>query len=397
VPSFRLACLAYLCSAVPSSILGLLWPSIRLSYHQPLAALGGLLALGVAASVLASAVTGRLLRRLPTGAVVALGAGLVGVALAVEALSPYLLLFAAGTALFGLGFGGLDAALNAYAAQHFGARQISWMHASYGVGATVGPVLATAMLSQALTWRWVYGLLAAPLVLLAVVLAATGRAWQRLTSPYPMDERAPQRPRRRLAVVWSLVFIVVEDGIESAAGLWAYVYLVNGRGLSPAAAGLTVSAYWAMMFLGRAVLGALAERTGASRVLAAAVCGVAIGAAIMAVPGPRFVAVLGLMTLGLAAAPIFPLFTLTTADRLGADVRSTTQTVSFQVAASSVGGAVLPAGVGLAINAYGGRALAVPLLGLSLLMCGVYTRLAVPTPGPPATRSGVNVVERQPE
>ena len=382
MPSFRLACLAYLCSAVPSSILGLLWPSIRLSYHQPLAALGGLLAVGVAATVLASAVTGRLLRRLPTGVVVALGAGLVGAALAVEALSPYLLLFAAGTVMFGLGFGGLDAALNAYAAQHFGPRQISWMHASYGVGATVGPVLATVMLSHAFTWRWVYGLLALPLVLLAVVLAATGRAWQRLPSPDSVDEQAP---RRRLAVVWSLVFIVVEDGIESAAGIWAYVYLVNGRGLSPAAAGLTVSAYWAMMFVGRVVLGALAERIGASRVLAAAVGGLAVGAAVMVVPGPKFVAVLGLMTLGLAAAPIFPLFTLTTADRLGADVGSTTRAVSFQVAASAVGGAVLPAGVGLAINAYGGRALAVPLLGLSLLMCGVYTRLSVPA-GLPISR-----------
>jgi fucose permease len=381
VPSFRLACLAYLCSAVPSSILGLLWPSIRLSYHQPLATLSGLLAVGVGATVLASAVTGRLLRRLPTGTVVALGAGLVGVALAVEALSPYLLLFAAGMVLFGLGFGGLDAALNAYAAQHFGPRQISWMHASYGVGATVGPVLATVMLSQAFTWRWVYGLLALPLVLLAVVLAATGSAWRRLPSPDSVDERAPQRPRRRFAVVWSLVFIVVEDGIESAAGVWAYVYLGNGRGLSPAAAGLTVSAYWAMMFVGRVVLGVLAERIGARRVLAAAVGGLAVGAAVMVVPGPRFVAVLGLMTLGLAAAPIFPLFTLTTADRLGADVGSTTRTVSFQVAASAVGGAVLPAGVGLAINAYGGRALAVPLLGLSLLMCGVYSRLAIRTPG----------------
>jgi fucose permease len=389
VPSFRLACLAYLCSAVPSSILGLLWPSIRLSYHQPLAALGGLLALGIAASVLASAVTGRLLQRLPTGSVVALGAGLVGVALAVEALSPYLLLFAVGVVLFGLGFGGLDAALNAYAAQHFGARRITWMHASYGVGATAGPVLATVMLSQAITWRWVYGLLAVPLVLLAVVFAATGRVWLRLTSsPHSAHEWAPQPPRRRLAVVGSLVFITVEDGIESAAGIWSYVYLVNGRGFSPAAAGLTVSAYWAMMFLGRVVLGALAERIGASRVLAAAVVGLAVGAAVMAVPGPRFVAVLGLMTLGLAAAPIFPLFTLTTADRLGADVQRTTQAVSFQVAASGVGGAVLPAGVGLAITAYGGRALAVPLLGLSLLMCGVYTRLAAPSPGPPATRTG---------
>jgi hypothetical protein len=58
-----------------------------------------------------------------------------------------------------------------------------------------------------------------------------------------------------------------------------------------------------MVFLGRVVLGTLAERTGATRILAAAVGGLAVGAAVMAVPGPQFVAVLGLMTLGLAAEP----------------------------------------------------------------------------------------------
>jgi len=61
----------------------------------------------------------------------------------------------------------------------------------------------------------------------------------------------------------------------------------------------------------------VAERTGAQPVLGGAVVGVAIGAALMSVPGPGFVAVVGMMALGLAAAPIFPLLTLTTARRLG--------------------------------------------------------------------------------
>ena len=37
------------------------------------------------------------------------------------------------------------AALNAHAARHFGARDINWMHASYGLGATIGPLLVTAL------------------------------------------------------------------------------------------------------------------------------------------------------------------------------------------------------------------------------------------------------------
>ena len=45
--------------------------------------------------------------------------------------------------VFGLGFGAVDAAVNVHAAHHFSARQINWMHASYGAGATLGPLLAT--------------------------------------------------------------------------------------------------------------------------------------------------------------------------------------------------------------------------------------------------------------
>ena len=71
------------------------------------------------------------------------------------------------------------------------------------------------------------------------------------------------------------------------------------------------------------------------------------------------------MFLGLAAAPIFPLFTLTT---------GTTRMVSLQVAASAVGGAALPAGLGLLLGAAGPRLLAPALLALGLAMGAACTR-----------------------
>jgi fucose permease len=151
------------------------------------------------------------------------------------------------------------------------------------------------------------------------------------------------------------------------------VYLVNGRGLSPVAAGFTVSAYWAMMFLGRVVLGAVAGRVGPSRLLGAATAVVSVGCALMAVPGPSLLAVAGLMVVGLAAAPIFPLFTLTTAERVGAN--GATRMVSLQVAASAVGSAALPAGIGLAIGAFTATALGPWLLLPSLTMYALYRML----------------------
>ena len=385
MPAFRLACLAYLGVALPSSTLGLLWPSIRLSLHQPVAALGILLAFGITATVIASAVTGRLLPRLSAGSLVAIGTALTAVALAAEALTPSLWLFACGMVVFGLGFGAIDAAVNVHAARHFSARQINWMHASYGGGATLGPLLATVLLGTGLSWHWVYGIFGGGQAVLAIVFTMTGRAWAapraaaastlRAAGPAP---RPGNRRQPTMAALGALTFIAVEAGIESGAGIWGYLFLTQGRGLNHAAAGAALSAYWAMMFLGRVVVGAVAGRVGPSRVLGAAVAAVSAGCALMAVPGPRLVAVAGLMVVGLAAAPVFPLFTLTTAERVG--VSGATRMVSLQVGASAAGSAALPAGIGLAMGAFTATALGPCLLLPGLTMCALY-RLLTRAPG----------------
>ena len=134
---------------------------------------------------------------------------------------------------------------------------------------------------------------------------------------------------------------------------------------------MAVSAYWAMMFAGRVVLGPVAERLGPARVLAVAVAGIPAGAALMTASGPGLLAVIGLMILGLAAAPVFPLLTLMT-PQWADSAAGATRMVSLQVAASAVGSAALPAGLGLAIGAVDARVLAPSLLVLGLAMGALY-------------------------
>jgi len=394
VSVFFLSCLTYLGVALPGSTLGMLWPSMRLSIHEPVGALGIVLAAGMAASVASSTVTGRILPRFPVGWLLAAGAALVAAALAAEAAAPALWLVVIGSAVFSTGFGMINSSLNAYAATRFGPRDINWMHASYGLGATLGPLLVTALLGSGSSWRLTLAALATVLAVIALILTAGRRGWAPPAGgrgerpPRTPDEQVaaplPRPPRRRVAA--GVVFTAVETGVESAAGIWGYVFLTSGRGLSAAVAGAAVSAYWAMMFAGRVLLGPVAERAGASRVLAAAVAGVPAGAVLMTVPAPGFVAIAGMMLLGLAAAPVFPLLTLTTTDRVGA--AGATAVVSLQVAASAVGSVALPSGVGLAIGASGAGVLGPALLACGLAMCSVYWLALRPAPRPESGRAG---------
>ena len=195
MPSFRLSCLAYLSVAVPGSTLGLLWPLMRLSWHQPLGLLGALLIIGVSATAAASVLTGRLMSRSRTGPIVAAGAAAIALALAGESAAPSVWVFAGGMVVFGVGFGALDTALNAHAAARFGPRRINWMHASYGLGATTGPLLATGLLAAGLGWRGVFAAQAAVQAVVAILLSLTWRAWDQAVATQPtVASSAPARP-----------------------------------------------------------------------------------------------------------------------------------------------------------------------------------------------------------
>jgi fucose permease len=129
--------------------------------------------------------------------------------------------------------------------------------------------------------------------------------------------------------------------------LWAFTFLTVGQGVDPVAAGLLASGYWLVMFAGRVVLGSLAERVGAWPVLTGAAVGL-IGAGLLAWLGGPVGAMAGVLLFGLAAAPVYPLLILTTAERTsatGADA-----VVGYQSGASSVGAAMFPLLIGLAMD-----------------------------------------------
>ena len=374
MPPFILSCFTYLGAALPGSTLGMLWPAMRISVHEPVGALAVVLIVGVAAQVLSSAATGRITARVRPGTLVAAGTALMAGALAMESAATALWVLAVGSAIYSTGFGFVNTELNVYAAARFGPRNITWMHASYGLGATLGPLLVTALLAGGAGWRAAVVSMSAALALVALILTTARRSWQepaggsQASASEPRESSRPSRRSRH--ILPALAFIAVESGIEVAAGIWGYVFLTSGRGVPATVAGLAVSAYWAMMFAGRVLLGPVAERAGASRVLAIAIAAVPVGALLMAVPGPAAVAVAGMMLLGLAAAPVFPLLTLTTADRVGEG--GAAAAVGLQTAASAIGAAALPSGIGLIIGAAGARSAGPALLVLGLAMCAVY-------------------------
>ncbi|GAA0937774.1 hypothetical protein GCM10009557_95900 [Virgisporangium ochraceum] len=96
--------------------------------------------------------------------------------------------------------------------------------------------------------------------------------------------------------------------------------------------------------------------------------GMVAGAALLFLPGTAAAA--GVLALGLSAAPVWPLLTLTTRDRVGG--RHADRVIGLQTAAGSAGAATVPALVGVLIGWRGAGVVAVCLLLLAVMTAVTY-------------------------
>lgn len=382
MPLLLLAYLGFISLGLPDGMLGVAWPHMAAGLQEPIGAVGFVLFAGTAGYLLSSVAAGFTTARLGVGWLLAVSTALAAVALAGFGSAPALPVVVAAALLLGLGSGAIDAGLNAYAARHFGARHMNWLHASYGAGATLGPLVVTTALAVGWSWRAGYGTVSVAQLLLAVAFVVTARAWMdgpgtAVAAAVPGGRILPTLalPRMWLGATAFAVYVAVEAG----TGLWAYTLLTAGRGLATELAGVAVSGYWGWLFVGRLLFGVVAERVGVHRVLKASVGTMVAGATLVALPGPGGLAVAGLMVIGLAAAPVFPLLTLTTAERVGAGYAD--QAIGVQVGASALGATTVPAGIGVLIGRVGPEALGPCLVVLAVLLVVLYLATRRSRPG----------------
>ncbi|HBG59159.1 MAG TPA: MFS transporter, partial [Anaerolineaceae bacterium] len=271
----------------------------------------------------------------------------------------------------GMGAGGIDSSLNAYVARHYSAGLMQWLHASYGVGVTAGPLIMTAALTNFRDWRLGYLLVGAVQLVLAVTFWITLPIWQQNNSA-PVETPAEPQPEVNLGQtlkrhrVWlSMLLFFFYVGSEVTMGTWVYSLLTEGRGVNPQLAGYFAGSYWFTFTVGRILAGLVTRKINIQSLVKVCIIASILAGVILGLNISAWVNLAAVAVIGFAFAPIFPGLISGTPGRVGQ--QHSNNTIGMQTAAGSLGGTALTSLVGVLARSYGLEV--VPAAMVAFLAC----------------------------
>jgi fucose permease len=374
-----LAYIAFISLGMPDGLLGVAWPSIRVGFAIPLDAVGMLITAGVSGYMTSSFFNGPLIARLGVGRVLAASCALTGAGLIGYTLVPEWWMMVLLGVVAGLGAGAIDAGLNTYVAAHFGEGLMQWLHACYGVGVTLGPIIMTIALTSLNSWRVGYRVVGGFQIALATLFVLTLAMWNQKGVPVGSEEpkrltdyKTPMQETLRQPQVWvSALLFFLYVGAEASLGTWTYSLLIGSRGIDPTLAGFWAGSYWATFTVGRVVAGLFAKRAGVNLLVMGGLVGALLGTVLLVWNPSQLANLLAVALIGFSIAPIFPALMSGTSQRVGAHFAA--NTIGMQMASTGLGAAVIPSLMGVLARLFSLEAIPFCLLVVYAGLFGLYT------------------------
>lgn len=348
-----LAFVAFIALGLPDGLLGVGWPSIRTGFAIPLDAIGMLLTASVLGYMTSSFMSGFLLSRVGVGRVLVASCLLTGLALIGYTFVPQWWMMVLLGVFAGLGAGAIDAGLNTYVAANFSDGVMQWLHAFWGVGITIGPIIMTVGLTTLNTWRFGYRIVGIFQIVLAVCFVLTLAMWKQSHAPSAggtekklTDYKTPMGETLRQPQVWlSVLLFFLYVGAEAGLGIWTYTLLTESRGVNLTLAGFFAGSYWFTFTLGRIIAGIFASRLGVNKLVLGGLVGALVGSGLLVWNPSEVSNVIAVAIIGLSIAPIFPAMMSGTSARVGDHYAA--NTIGMQMAATGFGTVVIPTLMGV--------------------------------------------------
>ena len=351
--SFLLAIIyiSFISLGLPDALLGGAWPTMQKEFDVPVSYAGIISMIICFGTIVSSLLSDRMTKRFGTGKVTAMSVALTAAALfgfSVSSSFPMLCIIAIP---YGLGAGGVDASINNYAAIHYASRHMSWLHCMWGIGASTGPYLLAAAMTNG-SWNLGYRWVAILQIVLTAVLFLTLPLWkEEKTNTKNSVKTKPLSIKEIFAIPGAkevMAAFFCYCALESTAGLWASSYLVMEHGVSKETAAGLATLFYTGITVGRGISGFVTYKLSDKNMIRLGQIIIAVGISLIILPLGEKTAMAGIVLVGFGCAPIYPCVIHSTPAHFGVD--KSQAIVGVQMACAYIGSCFMPPLFGILAN-----------------------------------------------
>lgn len=335
--------IAFISLGLPDSLLGSGWPVMYGQLGVPISYAGIITMIIAGGTIVSSLMSDKMTRKLGAGLVTAISVAMTAAALFGFSVSRSFILLCIWAIPYGLGAGGVDAALNNYVALHYASRHMSWLHCFWGVGAAISPYIMGYCLTRGYGWSSGYRSVSILQIVLTAILFISLPLWKKNGSSNKTDavSLSLRDAVRIKGVKLVLIAFFGYCALESTAGLWASSYLVEYRGIDSETAARFASLFFIGITFGRFISGFIAEKLGDKVLIRLGTVVIILGILMIIIPaGFDQLALAGLVVIGLGCAPVYPSIIHSTPANFGEE--NSQAIIGIQMASAYTGTTFMP-------------------------------------------------------
>ena len=333
--------LIFISLGLPDSFIGSCWPTIS-EYFKISRDFQGIFSLIVSFFTIASSfLTIKLTKYLKNYGVIAISIGLTISGLIIIGFSDnyYLLLLAA----IPLGFGGgaIDSILNSYVSLHYKAIHLNFLHAFWGIGAFISPLIIGSFIVDPRGFKDAAFVLSIIQTTILIITLSTLVLWVKVDKIYNIDSRNVTNSEnsqenigffntfKLRGVIFACITFFSYIAIESLAYSWFTSLCVFGMNINNDIASKYLSLFYIAISLGRVISGLLSIKIKDKNLIRIGEGILLIGIILLTFKFNFVFMPIALFIIGLGCGPIYPSIVHSTVDKFTSKYSSAVMSIQI--------------------------------------------------------------------
>lgn len=317
--------LVFISLGLPDSLIGSTWPAISKTLEIS-EDLQGILTASISVCTIISAfLTPKLLPKIKEKGIVLISILLTAVGLILISFSQNFYLLILSCIPLGIGAGAIDTTLNNYVAINYKSIHLNWLHAFWGVGASISPFICAIFLTDLNGWRnaalvlaiiqfsiWFISLLSAPL-------------WKICELKRDLDINKEENKEKNgflktikyPGVLYSIIAFFAYIAIESTSQQWFSSMVVFDMGVKESLASSWTSLFFIGITVGRLLSGLISLKINDKNMIRIGESVLFIGIILLTFKFNVYIMPAAIFLIGFGCAPIYPSIIHATPTRFG--------------------------------------------------------------------------------